>query len=873
LSSEIESGQIDPPLLDTNNETAIIFGHCRALPRTRQFFVDGQPVAIGSRAFDLLMLLIETRHTIVSRDEITKSVWPSTFVDDSNLRVQMSAVRKALGNDGWILKTIPGRGYLFTADVTFTGGGSVVLAALPPPVHPTNSTKTNLPWGLSRLFGRNEELLELKAAVSEQRLVTLVGMGGIGKTRLAVELGRQVTDLFVDGVWMIDLAPLRASSLIANAVASILGIPILHADAAMDTIASAIGQRCMLLIFDNCEHLVEAVAEFVETILRRAPQISVVAGSQQRLGIATEQIYRLKPLELPAQGDGQIQGYGAVELFIARATESDRRFHVTPETAASVVEICRSLEGIPLALEMAAARVPLLGIDGLRTGLNERLQMLKFNSNSSDSRYRTLRAMVEWSHSLLDDDERRLFRRLAVFSGGFSLDAAVCVAGENADRWEIVDLLGQLVDKSLVVTEGGDPPRYRLLETLRHLGIEQLQASNERAVFAEGHARFYAGLLDRSEADWETTPTDSWKRTYRAEIDNIRSALIWAFEETARVAIAIAVAGPAARLFHTVNLPDEARQLVDMAERLVGEEMPPTAEAGRLFAAAGRIWRVSDRQRSLVASERAVSIYRQLGDTGGLRAALALYAGSLAMLGRNEDAENALVEAHAIPLAGERCKSQIDVVRNLAFSAMCSGRPLDARRLYSRALETSRGFQDDNWFAHILLESAEAEFALDAVETAVDRARQAIDYFQMHHPAHHILGICLMNMASYLIVQGDFSEARKIASDALSRLSKIGSFGLIFCLERWALLGALDGRHRDAAQLGGFIDSRYASTGEVRQPTEQRLHDLLRETLAANLTPIEIEAYAAEGRHWSDKDATRFTYDHLINRPVSQIES
>ena len=357
--------------------------------------------------------------------------------------VQMTALRKALG-DGEsgirYVSTIQGRGYRFIAPVSHSKTSALQKAA--PPLrlvgrdHPVRKTSerlsaaasettepdTNLPQRLAAVIGRAAELAELQESIGRNRLVTLVGTDGIGKTRLAVELGWLSTGLFADGVWLIDLAPVTDPAVVTSATATVLGVALRDAEAPVQAIAAAIGKQRWLLIFDNCEHLIAAAAELIEALLERVPGLSVLATSQEILHVAAEQIYRLNPLALPpaAGSVAKIAGFGAVALFVERARAADRRFVLDAGNAAGVAEICRRLDGIPLALEMAAARLPLLGIEGLRARLDERLFMLTTGAHTAETRHRTLRNMVEWSLGLLDPADQRVFRRLAVFAGSFS---------------------------------------------------------------------------------------------------------------------------------------------------------------------------------------------------------------------------------------------------------------------------------------------------------------------------------------------------------------------------------------------------------------------------------------------------------------------
>ena len=877
LADYMVDGAAAPAPLD--GKATILFASCRLLVRARKLFVNGEPAELGSRTFDLLMALIESRGSIVDKSQIMNRVWPHMPMDEGNLRVQMHAVRRILGEDRHVIRTVPGRGYLFAADVTITAGeaeGAVVpvrpgpqaggapVFGLTPGAPPATGPATNLPLPLSTLIGRAAELAELLEYLTLRRLVTLVGTGGIGKTRLAVELGRRVSAEYPDGVWLVDLAPVADPAQVAGTVAAALGVVLVDAAAPVEAIAAAIGPRRKLLIMDNCEHLVDAAAALAAALLKRAPGLSVLATSQQSLGVPGEQIYRLNPLGLPTPeaGDPEIAGFGAIELFVERAREADPRFELDRRNAQGVAEICRHLDGIPLALEMAAARLPLLGLDGLRAGLGDRLRMLKRNPRAGETRHMTLGAMIAWSHGLLDAAEGRVFRRLAVFAGSFSLDAAIAVVGEHADRWEIVEILGRLVDKSLVTIEDGEPPRYRLLETLRVYGMEQLRARGESEAVADRHGHYFAELFDQAYDRWETTADAEWVEAYRRELDNVRAALDWALADPARVKVAAAMAGPFAIVWYNLGLIVEGRHYADRILAGLGRDV--SLAAARFLRFSSYLWDSSDRRRTLTLLERSAAIYRQLNDQMDLAPVLAtigrLYAGQH----RDADAEAVLCEAQELLSHTDRKKSLLGVVSTLASAAYHRRDVAEAMRQLTRALELARSLKDTVRVANILANMAENEFLQGAVDRAEGRGREALAIMRSTNRQSH-REWALVNLASYLIAQGNIAEARSLAEEALSEARGTGGLIVRICLQLWALIGALEGRHEAAACLAGFVDRSYAASGETREPTEQLIYGELRRKLAANVPASRIEACAADGAGWDEHQAVSFAVDRLVS--------
>ena len=453
------------------------FGRFQLDANRRELSVDGVVVKLGARAFDVLLALVERRDRIVSKNELLDLVWPDVVVEENNLQVQISTLRKLLGP--LAIATIPGRGYRFTVSVEDFAQGSPAPAATPALRAATCPSVTNLPDELRPLYGRDAEVAEVVQLLVQHRLVSIVGAGGIGKTRLAQAVAHQMRDRFPDGVWLVELAALSDPARIASTVAQTLNMPVSDASNALEAATDAVRGKSLMLVLDNCEHVLEAVAALATAICRAAPGTTLLTTTQEPLKIGDERVYRLGPLSVPpldtAPSVEAAAGFGAVTLFVARAQAGDQHFALDAGNAAAVFDICRRLDGIALALEFAAARVRLLGVQGLRARLDERFNILTGGARTALQRHQTLRAAFDWSHGLLSKAERTVFRRLGVFVGSFSLDAAQQIARDvTMDVWEVLDHLASLVDKSLVAVEQSDLPRYRLLETARTYALEQL---------------------------------------------------------------------------------------------------------------------------------------------------------------------------------------------------------------------------------------------------------------------------------------------------------------------------------------------------------------------------------------------------------------
>ena len=400
----------------------------------------------------------------------------------------------------------------------------------------------NLPIQLTSFVGRRAELSTVKRLIAESRLVTLTGAGGVGKTRVALEVARQTVDKYPDGAWLVELAPLANPDLVPNVVLAALGFGSQPSDTPLQSLISSLKEREMICILDNCEHLLGACARLADALLRGCPRVRILATSRELLGVSGETVWRVPSMATPDSTRSlsleELERSETVQLFLQRANAARPGFRLTTETADAVARICRRLDGIPLAVELAAARIRTLPIRTIDERLDDRFQLLTSGSRASLPRQRTLQAMLDWSHSLLDVDEKRLFRRLAVFRGGFTLDAAerVCTASVVDG---VVDVLSSLIDKSLVIFEEGadHPPRFSLLETVREYAHHHLQSAGERAQTALDHARYYRALGDSMYEQLRGPGQATWFTRVEDELDNLRTCFEWALEHDSKSAM------------------------------------------------------------------------------------------------------------------------------------------------------------------------------------------------------------------------------------------------------------------------------------------------------------------------------------------------
>jgi predicted ATPase/DNA-binding winged helix-turn-helix (wHTH) protein len=844
------------------------FSNYRLFPEFNYLCRENKVIHLSPTTLRVLVVLVEGYSSVVAKETFMTKVWFGSAIEENNLAIHIGILRKLFGGDA--IKTIHGKGYQFNLAVEQVNSNAETLIALSAQ-REAASSQNNLPRPLAPMIGRAADLAAVMNRLDHYRLVTLAGPGGVGKTRLAVELGWEMAGRFSNRVRLIDLAPLTDPDLVATATATVLGVGADGTAASVETIAAAIGRSKMLLIFDNCEHLVGVAAALIAGLLEQAPGLSVLVTTQETLGIAAEQTYKLDPLALPPPASDHLDGFGAVDLFVARAVSADRRFRLDSTNKVSVLEICRGLDGIPLALEMAAARVPLLGIDGLHAGLHERLQMLKSRAPTGETRWRSLRAMLEWSHGLLDKVEKRILRRLAIFPGSFTMDAARAVAGEETDHWDFVEGFGRLVDRSLVTVMDSEPRRYRLLETLRFYAAEQLGESGESAATEERQARYFTGLFDQAGESWESMPDDKWLQLYGPEIDNVRAALNWALAAPERASLGIALAGNAASLWLDLGFVVEGRHFVDRFLDLLDQDTPLPG-AARLFLCAGYMWR-TDSGRAIALIEQSVAFLRHLGDRLNLGSVLALAGNHYFFLGRTTDAELALDEARAILAGSKRWKSQLLVMRFFSKIARIKNDPADAVRHLTCARVLAWQMKDGKQESLCMMSLGEVEFLRGAIDSAIEYVKAAIDGIRAARLSGLHLANALNNLASYLMVRNDHRDARLSAREALPLIIEEGGIVLRNCLQLWALFGAGEGRHREAARLIGWVDCECDKTGEIRDYTERMIRDRLSAVLESQLAAGEIASLAAEGAHWSEAAAIAFVRDEIVSHLQPELPS
>ena len=796
------------------------FGRLEIHPSERAVRLDGAPLALGARAYDLLLALVQRRERTVGKHELMDAVWPGLVVEENNLQVQISALRKLLGSSA--IATVPGRGYRFTM------AASVAAAPAAATDTPT-PLASRLPEQLPPLIGRDDDLAALAGLLAEHRLVTLVGAAGMGKTRLAQHLLLSRRDAQEHGAAWVELAPVTDVGQLVGNVAAALGVSTGGGEP-LAALVRVLKPLAVLIALDNAEHLAEGVSALVQALLERCPQLQLLVTSQTPLKLAAERVYRLGALAVPEPGDAaptpaEALRHGAVALFVERAQAADRHFRLDEGNVAAVVEICRQLDGMALALELAAARVPLLGVARLQASLADRLRVLTGGHRGAPPRQQTLRAALEWSLGLLGPTEQRVFCRLGVFAGGFTLEMAQQVAADPPgagaiDGWAVLEALGALVDRSLVSVDGRAEPRYALLASPRLLALERLGASGEADRLRERHARTISTLFAARDADLQADRLghDPFIALLEPELDNARAALAWCLVHQPAWAVALA---PALALALGSSRSPERRALWDQTAPAVTEALPPALRA-RWYLGAGHPQAIGAMTR-LGWLRSALALYRALGDPTMVHRAIAGLLGMAAYLDEPErDALHAEMQAleRAARSTGRLSGRQQFVSQQAeAFYRSARGELAAAEAANQRMLVLADAIGNSSAKATVLNNLADSALAAGRIDEAVQRGRERVASLAASRDRSG-LAQARLNLANALLMQGDVTGAREQAMLGLPTAA-------LFTLEHgWADvlagLAAQEGRPRTAAQLCGHADAAYARRAEVRERNEAR---------------------------------------------------
>lgn len=721
------------------------------------------------------------------------------------------------------------------------------------------ASRTNLPLSLAPLLGRDVDVVSLRAEMAGHRLVTLLGTGGIGKTRLAQAVAGHLVETYRDGVWWVDLSAVSDASDIAPAIAKAVRLQLGENDPPA-MLAQALASRDLLLVLDNCEHLASKVAEIVQGSMQAARGLHVLATSQEPLKVADERLYRLDPLALPAPGTAlkAARQFGAIQLLEARAQSVDRAFMLDDATVEAAIEICRQLDGIALAIEMAATRIPLLGLLGLKLKLGDRLQMLRAGARSAPSRQQTLRATLDWSYSLLSADDRLVLRRLSVFAGSFRLDTAQRVGCESGlDEWVCLDALSSLVEKSLLQVEPSEPKRYRLLETTRLYALERLEDAGETEAALQAHGRAMAALADEAvEASWLLSD-DDLLRLYLPDDQDLQSAF-----ERACARRDVEVVAATAAAFEVLSQQRSAH-VVEQRRKSAAYELIPLAlplDRAKLwhwfttFLSSGipGLSRCEAARESLQASQA-------VGDRQFIYRALWALAVELARASLWEEAEKCAAEAERSEVPGWPPRLRMVGSKYAATLYLYRADALAYRREAEHCItlcEQAGAWRAAAWQRHNIADAAlmagQFEEAI-RLETAVINELSALK-------EDRFLCWALGNLCAAHLFAGDTDAAAEVARRALPHMHRMTFHADLF--DHLSLIAVRRNKLTEALLLLGFSDRWYQHSQKIRQPNEAHLADAVVRALDTKIDASAIDVHRVAGAQMDDAQA--LTLAHRI---------
>ena len=769
----------------------------------RELRVQGVPVKVGARAFGLLLVLTQRAGAMVGNEELLALVWPGRVVAETNLHVQVAALRRLIGHRRIV--NVPGRGYrLATPDKDAAGG---VQAFRP----------HNLPVALTRFVGRAQELAQLQAAAVGTRLLTLTGPGGCGKTRLALEWAARRLDGFTDGVWLIELATLTDPALVAPTALGLFGLAEKPGQTATQTLCDHLASRRALLVLDNAEHLLGACRSLAEALLRSCPQVELLVTSRERLGVAGERAQRIPSLAVPDLGGPltphALADIDAVRLFVERVRAQREGFELNDDNAPAVASLCVRLDGIPLAIELAAVRVRWITPAELDERLDACLTLLVGGASAALPRHQTLRALIDWSHDLLTPAEQQLFAALHVFAAGCTLEAAQQVCGQaDAPPHAVLHLLSALADKSLLsVEERAGSTRFRMLDTVWQFAGEKLRAVGDEPQRRARHLEAFADFAERAQPGLEGAEQRLWLARVDADLDNLRAALAWvcSTDRTPRHALgALRIASQLLRYWSTRGRAREGLEWIERCMPLVQDAAADDpAAVARAHASAGWLsFHLCDYPRATRHHQQALEGFETLGLASGAAGALNGLAAVALVQGEYVTAQALTEQALAIrQRLGDRLGAA-HLQNTLAGLAAARGDFALACETYVAVVDALREFRDDKGLSSVLVNLGVAMVHVSGSAAARSVFEEALD-IALRIGDTVGTASARLNLGNAAIDRRDFSTAERHFSSSLATsraaADDYGSADLLACLAR---LRVAEGKLRAAAVLHGAAD-------------------------------------------------------------------